>query len=723
MIALVFLIVAAPMFGMVDFASEVHPILASRCAGCHSGAEAQAGLRVDDHAGWLRVRTKLIGKVKGNGPDGMRMPPAGDPLSAAQIAVLERWVEAGMPWTATASRALSTWVAPLAPRKVRISGEGNPIDRLLGGPFRPSVSNAIFARRVYLDFWGIAPTQEQIAAAETMERGALVDQLLANREMFAGHWISFWNDLLRNDIRAYHGDSAKPYTPWLKKALTQNMPYDEMVRQLVNPVGPDAPAGFLIGVNWRGDVNASQLPHMQAAQNTAQVFLGVNLKCASCHDSFVNKYKLRESYGMAAIFAEKPQLELVRCDVKTGEMHGPQFLFPSLGTIPPNASLAERRAAAASLFTSPSNGRLARTFVNRIWGRLFGRAIVEPVDDMDAKPFNEDLLDWLAADFAEHGYDVNRLLRTIVMSRAWQQPAAPQTDSQFRGPVPRRLTAEQFLDTLSAVTGEWRLLQNDTGARMAREWEFKSTPLSRAMGRPIRDQVYTTRPDAASTLQALELVNGPTLALAIRRGAQRLTGTLPEAPAALFDSKVLKRGATAIDVDVTGLSEVWLLAEDAGSYDPDRTVAGWAALAIDGSPVRPVSGFEVRTLTVDGSAHTGVVITPFGKAVLLPVPPGGKRLHATLAIDDAGRSSDVNAAARFYLFPRVPDRNLLARVTEPLPVPLQPVERDRARLTRRLFWQVLGREPSAAEKKLAGEAELEDLLWILLLHPEFQYVN
>ena len=718
---ILFLLFGVSLFGQVDFASEVHPLLAARCAGCHSGTAAQAGLRVDERAGFVRVRGKLVGKVRGT--EGTRMPPTGAALTAAEIAVLERWVAGDLPWEDMKARGASKWIAPLGHRAVALKGPGHPVDQLLGGTFRAPVSAAVFARRAYLDLWGVTPNYEQIAAAGGMDRGKLVDNLLANREMFAGHWMSFWNDLLRNDLRAYHGDTAKPYTPWLLKAVRGNMPYDEMVRQLVNPVGPDAPAGFLVGVNWRGDVNASQLPHMQAAQNTAQVFLGVNLKCASCHDSFVNQYKLKESYGMAAIFSEKPKLELVRCDVKTGKTQGPQFLFPSLGAIPQDGTLDQRRAAAADLFTSPGNGRLARTFVNRIWGRLFGRAIVEPVDVMDAEPFNADLLDWLASDFASNGYDVNRLLRLIMTSRAWQQPALPQTDSSFKGPLPRRLTAEQFVDSLSAITGEWRAVQNERGARMAREWEFRSTALSRAMGRPIRDQVYTTRPAEASTLQALEMVNGQTLALALRRGAQRLQGTLPEAAVSVFDSKVVRKGIVELDVAVAGLAEVWLLVEDSGSFDPEKTLAGWHGLAFDGATTRPASGFALRSVEVEKVRFDDAVVTPFGKAVLLTVPAGTKRLTGKLLVDDAGKTSDVNSSVRFYLFPRAPDRNLLARIVDPLPVAAASVEKDRSKLTERLFWQLLGRAPVEVEKKLAAGVELEDLLWTLLLHPEFQYVD
>lgn len=258
---------------------------------------------------------------------------------------------------------------------------------------------------------------------------------------------------------------------------------------------------------------------------------------------------------------------------------------------------------------------------------------------------------------------------------------------------------------------------------MAREWEFKSTALSRAMGRPIRDQVYTTRPAEASTLQALELVNGTTLALALRRGSQRLAGTLPEAPAVVFDSKVVKKGAMALDVDVAGLKELWLLVEDAGSYDAEKTLAGWHGLAFDGAAARPVSGFAAKTVEVEKVRYDDAVVTSFGKAVLLTVPAGAKRLTGKLVVDDIGKFSDVNSAVRFYLFPKTPDRNLLAKVVDPLPVAAPPVEKDRNKLTERLFWQLLGRAPSAAERKLATGVELEDLLWTLLLHPEFQYVD
>ncbi len=186
--------------------------------------------------------------------------------------------------------------------------------------------------------------------------------------------------------------------------------------------------------------------------------------------------------------------------------------------------------------------------MNRYWQRLFGRGIVLNVDDMDAKPSNADLLDWLASDFAQHNYDLKYLIRLMMTSRNYAVPAGRENL--------RRLTAEQFADSISEITGEWRVSQTGAKAEYAREWELKSTPLTRAMGRPIRDQVFTTREDAATTLQALELVNGDTLAIVLKRGALRLLGELPDAPQNLFDSRRMNKGSKPLDIDITGAKQL-----------------------------------------------------------------------------------------------------------------------------------------------------------------------
>jgi hypothetical protein len=142
--------------------------------------------------------------------------------------------------------------------------------------------------------------------------------------------------------------------------------------------------------------------------------------------------------------------------------------------------------------------------VNRLWARLFGRGIIEPLDDMAQPAWNAELLDWLAADFVEHGFDLKHTIARILTSAAYQRPAVPAENAAadeyvFRGPHMRRVTAEQFLDALYAMQG-----------RPHRAWGQQST-LIELLGRPDRQIVATTRAHEATSLQALELTNGATL--------------------------------------------------------------------------------------------------------------------------------------------------------------------------------------------------------------------
>src|ERR1044072_7605910 len=148
---------------------------------------------------------------------------------------------------------------------------------------------------------------------------------------------------------------------------------------------------------------------------------------------------------------------MVHCDKPTSQFVAMKFIYPELGGIDPKAEKAERLKELADLVTSRKDGRLTRTIVNRLWARFLGRGLVEPVDEMDNPPWNQDLLDWLAADLADHGYNLKRTMELILTSRAYQLPAEPMTEQTsrefvFRGPVVRRLSAEEFLDALSTVT-------------------------------------------------------------------------------------------------------------------------------------------------------------------------------------------------------------------------------------------------------------------------------
>ena len=173
------------------------------------------------------------------------------------------------------------------------------------------------------------------------KRDRLVTTLLADNAKYAEHWISFWNDLLRNDdglsyFSDAEGGGRQSITPYLLSALTNNTPYDEILAELLNPTEPGDPAGFIIGVNWRGETSAAVTPWMQASQNTAQAFLGVNFKCNACHDSFVSKWKLKDAYGLAAYFSPEPRLRLYRCDIPRDEYAEPSFFFPELARPTPS---------------------------------------------------------------------------------------------------------------------------------------------------------------------------------------------------------------------------------------------------------------------------------------------------------------------------------------------------------------------------------------------------
>ena len=170
--------------------------------------------------------------------------------------------------------------------------------------------DAEFLRRVYLDLIGLLPAPEEVDAfvkdPAADKRARLVRRLLDDRRSWAEHWLTFWNDLLRNDYAGtgYIDGGRRQISAWLYRSLLENKPYDRFVRELISPT-PES-EGFIKGIKWRGNVNASQVPELQFSQNVAQVFFGINLKCASCHDSFIDNWKLRDAYGLAAITADRP---------------------------------------------------------------------------------------------------------------------------------------------------------------------------------------------------------------------------------------------------------------------------------------------------------------------------------------------------------------------------------------------------------------------------------
>ena len=542
---------------------QVRTIFAHECYNCHGSAKVKGELRLDTKElamkggenGVVIVpgkpgESELIRRIKLPRNHKDAMPEKGDGLSADQISLLEFWIRQGAPWPDGPLKSVYR-VAALEPRMPQLptAGDGisSPIDRFVDDYFKrhklswgEPVDDRTYIRRVYLDAIGLLPTPDAIDVfvkdPRNDKREQLVKSVLGRNDDYAQHWLTFWNDALRNDYTGtgYITGGRFDITSWLYASLRDNKRYDAFVKELVNPTRESR--GFIKGIEWRGAVNASQRTEMQAAQNVAQVFLGLNLKCASCHDSFISDWTLDDAYSFANIFADTV-LEVNRCDKPTGRFAGRRMLFPELGDI--DAAVTEDRLKQlADFLVQPKDGRLYRTLVNRVWAQLMGRGIVEPVDVMDNEPWSQDLLDWLASDFNASGNDVKLLLYKIMTSQSYQLPSVALADAAritaqdfvFEGLKRRRLTAEQFSDAVSLTVAP---IYSDTlsmrkllppgalpSGAFARASLVKNDPFLTALGRPNRETVSTSRSSQANLLQALELTNGEQFNAAIGRGAQ-----------------------------------------------------------------------------------------------------------------------------------------------------------------------------------------------------------
>ena len=543
---------------------NVRSILAHNCYACHNATKTKGGLRLDKKEfifkggenGPILVagnseKSDMIRRVKLPFGHDDAMPTKGKRLSKEDIAMLEYWIQQGAPWPTGPEKSLYR-VAALEPRMPTLpkatSGLNQPIDLFVNEYFKKnkiswqkSVDDKTYIRRVYLDVTGLLPSPESISAfvsdTRPNKREVLVDKLLANNEGYAQHWLTFWNDALRNDYSGtgYITNGRFGITKWLYGSLKNNKPYDTFVKELISPTKESE--GFIRGIQWRGTINSSQSTEMQAAQNVSQVLLGLNLKCTSCHDSFISDWKLDEAYAFANVFSSKT-LEIHRCDLPTGRMAGYGVLYSSLGKIKETNITAERLVSLADILVQKKNGRLYRTLVNRVWAQLMGRGIVEPVDMMDNEPWSQDLLDWLASDFTANGYDMKRLMRQILISKTYQTPAVGLKEAQmltasnfvFKGMMKRRITAEQFADAVSqsffplytdsALVKKMLPADIKNDIPFARASLVKNDPFLTALGRPNRENVSTSRISQANLLQALELTNGNKFNLSLRKGAE-----------------------------------------------------------------------------------------------------------------------------------------------------------------------------------------------------------
>lgn len=578
----------------ISYSRDVKPILANDCDECHSAEDHKGNFDISSVATLLKHGKKAGPGVVPGKPDdsaivqyirgladGPQMPKGETALSEQDLHIIRSWIAAGAvddsasyaanlqvakkvtaPVSASADvtraladafifgsdkneqfaarRAYRLSLLPPAPKPPKVAGPVyNPIDQFVEAEWEtaklpeaksapPVCDDATFIRRIYLDIVGVIPSAESsrkfVADKDPNKRVKWVDDLLARKEAYAAHWTPFWEDALASSPTvggvATHGD----YTDFIYTSFLENKPYDLMVAELLDPTLPGHKKSSNANANGKINVigfirNDDHKDTLQTAANTAQVFLGTGMKCASCHSHFLNKeWPQKRFTAFAGLFGTN-DLELIRCEKHSGQFVPSAFPF-DLPEAPANVpkDIDARLHYLTTLLIDPCNPRFAKTIVNRLWKRYTGLGLFEPVDDfrLDRAPSNPELLDWLADDFMRHNYDIKHTVRLILTSRTYQLRYDPAVEDHFnvqkpdepryaRSPALRRLTAEQLIDSIHKAA--------------AKKWNEKrlfrissSTALTRALGRPAsRNEISTGRADDVAVVQSLEILNGDEL--------------------------------------------------------------------------------------------------------------------------------------------------------------------------------------------------------------------
>lgn len=411
----------------------------------------------------------------------------------------------------------------------------------------PLADDGVFLRRVYLDLLGVLPTAEEarqfVADPAEDKRARLVDRLL-EREEFAESWALKWSDLLRNEEKTLDATGVTKLHGWIREAFAENRSLREFAAELVSARGSTyehPPSNY-----WR----AHREPLVRA-ETTAQVFLGIRLQCARCHNHPFDHWTQDEYYGWASVFSgiEYEIVDNKRRDnldkhefvgdqivkvtnegsVKhpnTGEPAEPRFLGET------GAIEGDRLERLAEWMTSPDNAYFAKAQVNRIWYHLMGAPLVDPVDDLRATnpASHPELLARLTEQFIADDFRIKPLVRTIVLSRVYQLDTQLNSDEiaehhydqrLFARAVVRRLTAEQILDAQSQVLGiparyegypEGTRAGQLAGVERVRRKLDSGDQLLRQFGKPERLLACECERSNEATLgQALSLIGGQQL--------------------------------------------------------------------------------------------------------------------------------------------------------------------------------------------------------------------
>jgi hypothetical protein len=422
-------------------------------------------------------------------------------------------------------------------------------------------SDSVFLRRAYLDILGALPSAEEALAflhdPDPDKRAHLIDRLLERPE-FADFWALKWSDLLRSEEKTLDRKGVHVFHDWIRQAIAEGKPLNEFARAIIGSSGStysNPPANFY---------RALRDP-LTRAEAAAQVFLGVRLQCARCHNHPFDRWTQNDYYGLAAFFT-RVQYKIIdnqRSDkldshefagdqvvyeARRGEMRHPrtgQVVLPALPGLPALDSEPEagRLQALADWVARPDNPFFARTQVNRIWNQLFGRGIVDPEDDfrISNPPANGPLLEALAQEFVAHRFDLRHMVRTIMTSNTYQLSAQPNEYNQddeanFAHALVRPLQAEQLLDALAQVCGtstrfpgypaEMHAVQLPgipTAAKTRRRVSNNDELFLQRFGKPERLlSCACERSDDSTLAQALQLIAGATINEMLRTPDNRI---------------------------------------------------------------------------------------------------------------------------------------------------------------------------------------------------------
>lgn len=425
----------------------------------------------------------------------------------------------------------------------------------------PVAEDAVFLRRAYLDALGILPTAEEarrfLNDPTADKRARLIDALLERPE-FADWWALKWSDLLRNEEKVLDQKGVAGFHHWIRQSIAQAKPLDEFARQLIVARGSTY-------TNPAANFYRANRDPVTRAEAAAQLFLGVRLQCAKCHNHPFDRWTQNDYYRWAGFFARVRYkiVENRRRDINDGhefdgeqivwmapdgEVHDPRTDRPMepcfLGDATPvEGPDDDRLEELADWITAADNPFFARAQANRVWYHLLGRGIVEPIDDFRATnpPAIPALLDALAGDFAAHHFDLRHLVRVIMNSQTYQLAPQPNDtdggdEAIFSHALVRRLSAEQLLDALSQVTGVAAEFQGYPAGMRAGQLpgvlaaRSRRQPTSRddhflvLFGKPPRLLTCECERSGETTLgQAFQLVSGPTINSLLTRPGNRLT--------------------------------------------------------------------------------------------------------------------------------------------------------------------------------------------------------